>query len=277
MILISSCGKRESEISEETGIKQNVVEHTAAKPYVVKVMGLDYAFSAPLEIPSGWTTFRFINRGKEPHHMVLLQLADGYTRQDFLEAFATGAPPPDWITLMGGANGVAPSGESNAVINLKPGSYVLACFIPSPDKVPHLMKGMTRPLIVTEESNGAPAPDVDIEMALTDYAFDLSAPITVGEHTIRVTNEAEGRPHEVLLVRLHPGKNVEDVAKWMHTLEGPPPAEFLGGASALSPGQSSIFTASFKPGTYAWLCPMIEHRGATPHTALGMMQQFTVE
>lgn len=45
-------------------------------------------------------------------------------------------------------------------------------------------------------------------------------------------------------------------------MEGPPPAEFLGGATALSPGKSSTFTAEFESGEYAWICPLIEHKGA---------------
>jgi hypothetical protein len=40
-------------------------------------------------------------------------------------------------------------------LNLEAGTYVLACFIPSPDGVPHLAKGMLMPIQVSPVSRGA--------------------------------------------------------------------------------------------------------------------------
>lgn len=94
---------------------------------------------------------------------------------------------------------------------VEPGSYVLVCFVPSPDGIPHLAKGMVWPLTVAEEPSGAPEPDVDVEMELADYDFKLSQEVAPGEQTIRVTNAAKDRPHEVVLARLQSGKDVEAV------------------------------------------------------------------
>ena len=39
-------------------------------------------------------------------------------------------------------------GIANATVMLQPGTYLLGCWIPSDDGVPHLMKGMIRQLTV---------------------------------------------------------------------------------------------------------------------------------
>jgi hypothetical protein len=38
-----------------------------AKPAIVEVVGMDYAFRAPATLPAGPVTFRFRNDGKKAH------------------------------------------------------------------------------------------------------------------------------------------------------------------------------------------------------------------
>ena len=85
------------------------------------------------------------------------------------------------------AEGLPPR-DANATIMLEPGNYALLCFVDLPDRVPHVMKGMAKPLRVTPAA--VPAADRgmagDVTMTLNDYSFTLSKPITRGVHTIRV-------------------------------------------------------------------------------------------
>ncbi len=272
--LLPACNSAESDKTSKRGTAE-----TATVPHVVEIIGLDYAFSAPVEISSGWTTFRFTNRGNEPHHMVVVRLEDGHTVTDLKAELANFKPLPEWTTELGGPNAPNPGGGvSNATLYLEPGNYALMCMVPSPkDQMQHFMKGMIWPLTVTKETTGSPAPEADIEITLSDYAFELSTPITPGEHTIRVTNNATTQPHEVELVRLMPGKSVKEVVRWVHKPQGPPPARFIGGVSDLSPGESAFFTAQFKPGEYAWICFVPDYKDRKPHFMHGMMEQFTVE
>jgi hypothetical protein len=46
-------------------------------PHVVNVKALDFKFVAPASIPSGTTTFRLQNSGKEPHHLWIVRLSEG--------------------------------------------------------------------------------------------------------------------------------------------------------------------------------------------------------
>ncbi len=252
-----------------------IVQHAPAN--VVTVTGRDFEFDAPLEIAPGLTTFRFMDEGPEPHHLTVFRLTDGHTMDDFMEALRDRRPLEGIAVALGGPNAPGPGGEANATLQMESGDYVLACFIPSPDGVPHIAKGMVRPLAV--RGDAAPAQEVaaDIDITFLDYAFNMPEEVRAGRRTIRVhTHESATEAHEVLLVRLAQGKTVEEMNDWIHSLEGPPPGEFLGGVTALDPGQSATFTANFLPGEYGLLCPIPSVKDGEPHTDKGMMRQFTV-
>lgn len=114
----------------------------------VTVTATDYALESLDTLPAGAVTLRLVNRGKEFHHLWVARLDDGKTVEDLSAALKTPGPLPAWVRDMGGPNAPAPGGESNGTVLLAPGNYVLACLIPSSDGVPHLMKGMVRPLTV---------------------------------------------------------------------------------------------------------------------------------
>jgi hypothetical protein len=65
----------------------------ASTPPVVEVRTTDYAFHAPSELPSGWTSLRMTNEGNEAHFLVLWLL--GMLRPLTVTATATGASPPE--------------------------------------------------------------------------------------------------------------------------------------------------------------------------------------
>src|SRR5207253_6376725 len=109
--------------------------------------------------------------------------------------------------------------------------YVFVCWIPSLDGVPHVMKGMLRPLLVTPGA-AAPAaaePATDVTIKLTDYDFQLSQPLTAGKHVVRVENTG-AQAHEIVIAALSAGKTLQDFIAWEAGGEkGPlPTGEWLG-------------------------------------------------
>jgi hypothetical protein len=56
--------------------------------HIVEVTARDYAFDGPDEIPSGWTTFRLKNEGKEHHFLFLSRLPEGRTFEDYMKEIA---------------------------------------------------------------------------------------------------------------------------------------------------------------------------------------------
>jgi plastocyanin len=247
-------------------------------PVTITVTASDFAYQAPDTIASGTTTVRLVNTGKELHQVQLIKLEQGKTLKDVAQALKSGGPTPSWVKFVGGPNGVAPGQEAQATSMLTPGQYAYICFIPSPDGVMHAAKGMARPFTVTQASteSAAHAPAADVTIKLVDYDFQPSQPLKPGRQTIRVEN-AGPQPHELVLLRLAPGKKVEDFATWSETgMKGPPPAEPLGGVTLLDKGARGTFTANLTPGEYGFICYFPDAKDGKPHLAHGMMKSFKV-
>jgi hypothetical protein len=244
-------------------------------PHEVTIYARDFAFDAPDSVASGITTIHLINKGAELHHVVLIRLSGGHTMADLGKALASSGPPPRWATSVGGPNSPVPGGTASATLDLAPGSYVMVCFIPSADGVPHVMKGMIRPLIVTGPDVASPLPKSDVTVTLTDYSFDLSHPFVAGHQVVRIHNAAT-QDHELFLVRLAPGKTVQDLTTWTEKMTGPPPAIPLGGVTALGTGHENEISVDLTPGQYGLVCFLPDLHDGKPHFAHGMTKAFTI-
>jgi len=253
---------------------------------VLTITAKDYAFDVPDSVAAGRTEIRLVNQGPELHHAFLIKLEDGKTPADFAQAMQAGGAFPSWARDVGGPNTPAPGKTSIAVLDLKPGTYLLTCVIPSPDGKPHMMKGMARTLTVTAPAIAQPARAVaeeastvgaaDVTMKLVDYGFDLSKPLAAGKHVIRVQNVAE-QSHEVVLARLAPGKTPQDLLNWIFKPEGPPPGEPMGGTAAMAKGEWNDIVVDLTPGEYAMFCFVPDAKDGKEHVAHGMIRQFSVK
>ena len=255
----------------------------AAGPSLITILATEYAFGVPDTIPAGLTTFRLVNQGKELHHANLVRLGEGKTVADFQAGLAATmknhTPPPTWMGFAGGPNAVTLGDTGVTTQKLEPGSYVVVCWIPSLDGVPHVIKGMLRPLLVTPGA-AAPAvaePATDVTIKLTDYDFQLSHPLTAGKHVVRVENTG-AQAHEIVIAALSAGKTLQDFIAWEAGGEkGPlPTGEWLGGVTTLDVGGHSQFAATFAPGSYLLLCFWPDAKDGKPHIMHGMAKQITV-
>jgi uncharacterized cupredoxin-like copper-binding protein len=243
----------------------------ASPPRTVHVTATDFAFQAPDTLPAGLTSFHLMNTGKELHHLFILRLAEGQSLADLGPA----GPPPGSVAV-GGPNVAPPDGTAEAIVELQPGRYALLCVIPSADGHPHVAKGMVKELIVSAGETVQQAPATTLTLKLTDYDFELSGPLTAGRHVVRVENVA-AQPHELVVVKLEPGKTVQQMAEWLETMQGPPPGSPLGfGVSPLHPGQWNIVTMELTPGEYGFLCFLPDAGDRRPHILHGMLKQVTV-
>jgi hypothetical protein len=243
----------------------------------VTVKATDFAFEAPEKVAAGTVTMLLENHGKELHQAQLVRLENGKTVEDLATAMKHHGPPPSWVKWVGGPNGVAPGQRSNATSVLGPGQYAYLCLIPSPDGKLHSAKGMIRPFQVTATSSTSSAelPPADVTIKLVDYDFEPSQPLTPGRHTIMVENVGP-QPHELVLLRLPPGKTVEDFARWAESLKGPPPAEPVGGVVVLEKGGRGTFTVDLTAGDYGFICFVPDTKDGKFHFAHGMMKNFKV-
>lgn len=248
----------------------------ATAPYVAEFLALDYAFTGPPEIPSGWITFRMPNPSKEHHVLILIRLPEGVSYADWLEAAEhqreTGEPAA-WAgeqVVMGGPGALAPGLVGETTVYLAPGQYVMTCGVPTTDGISHSALGMHRALTVTGEESGASEPEADVTLTLRSHEFELEGVISPGRHTIRVHFEDQpDLQHDVHLARLEAGQAVEELAALMQDVSGISNWRFHGGAEQMPAGQTAYFTADFEPGRYAWVCHY--------HADKGMVEELTVE
>ncbi|MCB9176436.1 MAG: hypothetical protein H6648_04685 [Caldilineae bacterium] len=252
-------------------------------PPIASFVATDYAFEGPADLPAGLTEIRLANKGEEIHHLQFALLDEGKTAEDL--GAAMGENPeavPDFVTLLGGPNGAMPGETVNAYVDLVPGDYVLMCTVPSPDGVVHAEKGMMSTLSVAapegEGEAAAAAPEADLTVTGSDFAFDAPETIAAGAHTINFVNAGQ-QDHEIVVVKLDEGATIEDFAAAFgpDAPPGPPPGRTVSGTVGITPGSNQSFDTSFESGSYALICFFPDPASGAPHFALGMTHPFTVE
>ncbi len=269
-ISLTGCGDRKT-----AEPKEPVAAAAVPAAHEVTIRARDRAFTAPAEIPAGRVTIRFINDGPELHHVQLIRFGEGKTLADFGKALQSGKWPA-WAVEVGGPNIGEPTG-SIGTLDLEAGNYGLVCFIDTPDHVPHLMKGMAQPLVVTPSNDTAatPLPPADLTVTLDSYSFTFSDSITAGRKDVDVV-VAGNQPHEIVIARFEAGQTMEGLMKWGATYQGPLPATPVGGTTAIAPGRTQRMTVDFKPGNYVLLCFIPDKGDGKPHIMHGMVKTFTV-
>jgi hypothetical protein len=103
----------------------------------------------PTHLASGKVTFQLTNTGTQVHEMQVARLDPGKTQQDVLNFLrspqAQHGSPPAWVHDGGGMNMISPHQSAEVTVNLVPGYYLVACFMPDVNKKsgePHVMEGM---------------------------------------------------------------------------------------------------------------------------------------
>lgn len=132
----------------EKAIDDYVLEHCGYE--TVEVDAVEYAFQGvPATLPAGRVGFSFTNGGDEVHEMVVFRINEGVdlSFEEILQQPQQQAE--DQIAFVGA--GFGPPGETDAeVMELEPGRYGMACFIPmgttdpeqGADGPPHFTEGM---------------------------------------------------------------------------------------------------------------------------------------
>lgn len=239
-----------------------------------------YSFSLADDLTAGPTQINLRNEGPEPHHVQIFKLDDGVTMEQFDEVLASG----DEAALFGvgafvGGTGTADPGtesKADALVDLEEGSYVLLCFIPDAEGVPHLASGMVEPFTVgPAEGEVAEMPTPDATVNMVDFGFDSNELPSSG--VIEVVNASDAQAHEMNILQLPEGTGLSDVAAFFQEPAGPPPFASIGGMQALMPeGSSFLVLEDLDPGDYVLICHIPDPADGVPHSAKGMALTATV-
>jgi len=271
------------------------------QPHVVEIRAVGKTFQGPSEIPSGWTTFRFVNASGMIHFAMIDVPPEGITTQEmsdtvmeyFQEAMdgmnagdeeavnAAFAKFPEWISelgRMGGPGLLSPGRTGQTTVYLEPGRYMLECYVKS-DGIFHTTSpgrgqlGMVMDLTVTAEQNQAPEPEPAATLAIRNSGFELvSGELRAGTNTVRVDFvEQQALPsfvsNDVHLMRADDADSIAQADAWLdwrtkNGLEDPSPVTFLGGVNDLPAGKHAYFTVDLEPGDYAFIAEMPGPRAA---------------
>ena len=239
-----------------------------------------YAFDIADDLTAGPTQINLRNDGTEAHHVQIFKLNDGVTMDQFGEVLASG----DESALLGigayvgGTGSADPGSESkaDALVDLGEGNYVLLCFIPDAEGVPHLAHGMARPFSVAPaEGDVAEMPTPDATIDLVDFGF--SADTLPSSGVVEIVNTSESQPHEMNILQLADGAALGDVAAFFDGPAGPPPFAGVGGMQGLMPkGSSFLVLEDLDPGDYVLICNIPDPTDGVPHSQKGMAVTATV-
>lgn len=253
-----------------------VAETPSRELQTVTIRTRDFAFVAPDSLQAGPVNIRLVNEGSELHHVWMIRLGGAHTLDEAFAAFKSTGRLPEWVKEFGGPNAPRPAGgESNSTVVLEPGNYVMACLIPGADGVPHIMKGMVRPFTVVPSEVRARTPTADVVVTLEDFAFTFSRSLRPGKQVIEIRN-AGRQPHEMVLVRLVPGKTAHDVIASIENRDAPQAGVPIGGVTPMSVGQANWITVNLEPGSYALICFIPDMADGKPHFMHGMTKEFDV-
>lgn len=271
--------------------------------HVVNVIAEDYAFQAPEEISSGWSTFQLSNEGEETHFVFLTRLPEGKTFDHYMEEVGVhfndawyelrsgelskeeasaqlAQKIPNWFysaVRMGGLGLIEAGATTQVTLQLDPGNYFMECYLKTEDGEFHVMEGMGRAFTVKDESTGAQPPKADFEMTLSNDGIEITDDITAGKSTIAVhfaEHPEVGPQHDVHLAKLDDQTEVSEIVEWMDwmSIDGfnsPAPTVFAGGAQEMPEGYTAYLTVDLEPGRYAWISQLTAKHG--------LVKEFTVE
>ena len=237
----------------------------------------DTAISASPSIPAGLTTVVMNLTGKVRRELVVHRVPSGTRAEDlargalgrsvkWFERWSFGGPAVPRDTLR----------ESRATVDLRPGQYILVAYEVDATGRVRGERMIWRPFSAVAASVLIPArfSDPDLTIRVKDARGDVVGSIRSGQRAIRVEN-AGGRPHQVIIGRLKPGKTANDIKSWRRD-QGDPPFVYIGGLTPMSPGMQAQTTLVFQSGTHVVLCPLEEPRSGARDHETPLLATFTV-
>ncbi len=277
LLFVISC-KNEKKTKETTKIEPE-------KETVIEIITEAMDFQTQDTIPSGWNTFAWSNNSPETHLFLLDKYPEGKDVSDALilaadfqkgmdliyegkneEANIEFGKLPEWfgeIVFSGGSGLLSPHESSITTLHLKPGYYVMDCYVKMANGMFHTVMGMVKGIIVLEEDSGNSPPEATVNITVSStegISFDKS--IKGGEQTFSVTFKDQVvhenfLGHDINLVQLDENADLKDLEDWVNWitpngLRTPSPRgiTFLGGVNDSPAGSTGYFKVNLKPGKY---------------------------
>lgn len=269
--------------------EKNIDSIKVQKENVIEIITENMDFQMPDTIKAGWNTFRYKNLSSQTHFFLIDKYPDGKTLKDVMtfvtpvfdngmrlinegkseEGFAEFGKLPEWfseVKFLGGSGLISPNHIGETMINLKPGYYIIECYVKMSNGVFHTSMGMSKELVVSDIDSGNTElkADINIEISSTDgIVFNDS--IVTGKNTFSVFYKDQivhenFVGHDINLVKLGKNVNLQDLENWMNWADpkgliepAPVGFTFLGGVNDMPTGNTGYFTVILESGNYAFI------------------------
>jgi len=263
-----------------------------AEPNVVEIRAVGMTFEGSSEIPSGWTTFKFVNASSMIHFALIDVPPEGISALEFTETVgqpfqdamdgmnagdeeavnAAFAKFPAWIGELkrsGGPGFLSPGLTAETTVYLEPGEYAFECYVKT-NGIFHTTSpgegqlGMMFEFTVTDKKTDAPEPTANVTLALKNSGMEIiDGALKTGMNTIRVDFvEQQALPsfvgNDVHIMRVDNDESISVAGDWLDWrnkdgLEDPSPVVFLGGINDMPEGTRSYMTVDLQLGNYAFI------------------------
>ncbi|TDQ29724.1 hypothetical protein [Tenacibaculum caenipelagi] len=272
---------------KQTQINTTLTEEKVEKENVIEIITENMDFQMPDTIPSGWNTFRYFNKSPQTHFFLIDKYPEGKNSEDakkFVapvfdnamklinegktkEGFAEFSNLPEWfskVVFLGGSGLLSPEKTGETTLHLKPGNYMLECYVKMSNGIFHTSMGMVKDVVVSDKNseNSKPKVDVNITISSTD-GIVFKDSIFAGKRTFSVLFKDQITyetfvGHDINLVKLQHNTNLKNLENWMNWADpkgliepAPSDVTFLGGVNDMPTGSTGYFTAKLEKGTYA--------------------------
>jgi hypothetical protein len=194
------------------------------------VTAREYAFDVEGEIQAGSVSIAVDNAGEEVHELAIGKLVDGKSVDDVRAALEAAGDSEDALdgiaesdSAIDSIGGIQAPGTGYTITGagVEPGEYVLLCFIPNSEGVPHFSLGMVTGFTVSDGEATA-IPDPDVTYTADTEGLQGPAELDAGETSIEIVNES-ATSREVSLFKIAEGKTLDDVAAFFESAEEGPP------------------------------------------------------
>jgi hypothetical protein len=249
----------------------------------VEIVGFDYAFRVPSELPAGRTTFRFVNHGKQRHEFNIVLLKSGATIQEFMAAANADKPVSPMVDRTVGVLFAEPGKRSAAGLStelLAGRTYSIRCiFRDSPRAPRHQAMGMYSAIHISgAQPTASPPLRVDTIVGM-DYAYRYPRVLSPGAHLLAFVNAGKQR-HELSVDLLKKGVTAQKVMA-VNKAGGDVDPLFDDGLGVLhSPGGTTplgVLHVNLLPGReYMIQCEFSDTDKSPPHSMLGMYGSIKV-
>ncbi|MGH3744163.1 MAG: hypothetical protein ACRDTP_04815 [Mycobacteriales bacterium] len=277
------CGSSNNTASTPAATTPGAASTAAHPSSSLDVQALDYSYRISGAPHAGLIAFTFSNHGTYAHEMGISKLKPGVTLAQVKTALSAPDGEAAATKLLDNPDAeypvpsiVGPGLSVTVTSDLGPGHYVVTCFLPGPDGMPHVAMGMIGEFTVDPSPSTDQPPKSDGTVALTDTGITVPASFASGgTFAVKNTGTAE---HDFSVARLKSAGTLQPYFQCVSgSFEKSTPVDqcagtLSGGVEALAPGATAYVTLHLASGQYGY----VSTAGNGKDFMAGLHGEFTV-